>query len=68
MSLPESVEDFVVYCDALIKGLDVVLMQRGRVIAYASRQPKPHEENYLTHYLELGVVVFFPQDFATLPL
>ena len=56
--LPEGVDDFVVYCDASISGLGAVLMQRGRVIAYASRQLKPHEANYPTHDLELGAVVF----------
>nr|GEY04547.1 putative reverse transcriptase domain-containing protein [Tanacetum cinerariifolium] len=50
--------NFVVYCDASIQGLGVVLMQREKVIAYASRQLKPHEENYTTHDLELGAVVF----------
>ncbi|GJY55448.1 putative reverse transcriptase domain-containing protein [Tanacetum coccineum] len=51
-------DDFVVYCDASIKGLGAVLMQRTKVIAYASRQLKVHEKNYTTHDLELGVVVF----------
>ncbi|GJV59576.1 hypothetical protein Tco_1465676 [Tanacetum coccineum] len=51
-------EDFVVYCDASIKGLGAVLMQRMKVIAYASRQLKIHEKNYTTHDLELGAVVF----------
>ncbi|GKA09244.1 putative reverse transcriptase domain-containing protein [Tanacetum coccineum] len=51
-------EDFIVYCDALIKGLGVVLMQREKVIACASRQLKIHEKNYTTHDLELGEVVF----------
>ena len=46
------------YCDASIAGLGAVLMQRGHVIAYASRQLKPHEANYPTHDLELGVMVF----------
>ncbi|GJY85200.1 putative reverse transcriptase domain-containing protein [Tanacetum coccineum] len=45
-------------CDALIKGLGAVLMQRDKVIAYASRQLKIHEKNYTTHDLELGAVVF----------
>ena len=58
LALPEGVEDFVVYCDASILGLGAVLMQRGQVIAYASRQLKPHEANYPTHDLELGAVVF----------
>jgi hypothetical protein len=58
LTLPEGVEDMVVYCDASHQGLGAVLMQRGRVIAYASRQLKPHEGNYPTHDLELGAVVF----------
>ncbi|GJT93942.1 reverse transcriptase domain-containing protein [Tanacetum coccineum] len=53
-----AVEDFVVYCDALNQGLGCVLMQRNKVIAYASRQLKIHEKNYTTHDLELGAVVF----------
>ena len=58
LALPEGMEDFVVYCDASISGLGAVLMQRGHVIAYVSRQLKPHEANYPTHDLELGAVVF----------
>ncbi|GJU54059.1 putative reverse transcriptase domain-containing protein [Tanacetum coccineum] len=58
LSLPDGVEDFVVYCDASNQGLGCVLMQRGKVIAYASRQLKIHEKNYTTHDLELGSVVF----------
>ncbi|GJT29334.1 putative reverse transcriptase domain-containing protein [Tanacetum coccineum] len=57
-SLPDGPEDFVVYCDASGIGLGCVLMKRGKVIAYASRQLKIHEKNYTTHNLELGVVVF----------
>ncbi|GJV07443.1 putative reverse transcriptase domain-containing protein [Tanacetum coccineum] len=57
-SLPEGPDDFVVYCDASLKGYGAVLMQRDKVIAYASRQLKTHEENYTTHDLELGAVVF----------
>ncbi|GJZ95885.1 putative reverse transcriptase domain-containing protein [Tanacetum coccineum] len=53
-ALPEGSEDFVVYCDASHKGLGAVLMQREKVIAYASRQLKIHEKNYTTHDLELG--------------
>ncbi|KAI3815282.1 hypothetical protein L1987_14944 [Smallanthus sonchifolius] len=49
---------FVVYCDASHKGLGCVLMQRNKVIAYASRQLKVHEKNYNTNDLELGAVVF----------
>ncbi|GJY04770.1 putative reverse transcriptase domain-containing protein [Tanacetum coccineum] len=51
-------EDFIAYCDASIKGLGDVLMQRDNVIAYASRQLKIYEKNYTTHDLELGAVVF----------
>ncbi|GJY68236.1 putative reverse transcriptase domain-containing protein [Tanacetum coccineum] len=58
LTLPDGVEDFVVYCDASNQGLGCVLMQRGKVIAYASRQLKTHEKNYMTHDLELGAVVF----------
>ncbi|GKC55033.1 putative reverse transcriptase domain-containing protein [Tanacetum coccineum] len=58
LALPEENDDFVVYCDASLQGLGAVLMQREKVIAYASRQLKPHEENYTTHDLELGAVVF----------
>ncbi|GJY99733.1 putative reverse transcriptase domain-containing protein [Tanacetum coccineum] len=58
LALPEGTEDFVVYCDASLKGYGAVLMQREKVIAYASRQLKTHEENYTTHDLELGAVVF----------
>ncbi|GJY94014.1 putative reverse transcriptase domain-containing protein [Tanacetum coccineum] len=58
LSLPDGVEDFVVYCDASNQGLGCVLMQRGKVIAYASRQLKIYEKNYTTHDLELGAVMF----------
>ncbi|GKD45112.1 putative reverse transcriptase domain-containing protein [Tanacetum coccineum] len=58
LSLPEGTKDFVVYCDASIKGFGAVLMQREKVIAYASRQLKKHEENYTTYDLELRAIVF----------
>ncbi|GKB27820.1 putative reverse transcriptase domain-containing protein [Tanacetum coccineum] len=58
LALPDGPEDFVVYCDASGLGLGCVLMQRGKVIAYASRQLKIHEKNYTTYDLELGAVVF----------
>nr|GEV34549.1 putative reverse transcriptase domain-containing protein [Tanacetum cinerariifolium] len=58
LALPEGSENFVVYCDASRKGLGAVLMQRDKVIAYASCQLKIHEKNYTTHDLELGAVVF----------
>ncbi|GKD39132.1 putative reverse transcriptase domain-containing protein, partial [Tanacetum coccineum] len=54
LALSERSKDFIVYCDASIKGLGAVLMQREKVIAYASRQLKIHEKNYTTHDLELG--------------
>ncbi|GKE23172.1 retrotransposon protein, putative, ty3-gypsy subclass [Tanacetum coccineum] len=57
-TLPNGSEDFVVYYDASRLGLGCVLMQRNKVIAYASRQLKIHEKNYTTHDLELGAVVF----------
>ncbi|GJW23209.1 putative reverse transcriptase domain-containing protein [Tanacetum coccineum] len=60
LALPEGSEDFVVYCDASIKGLGAVLMQRMKVIAYASRQLKIHEKNYTTHDLELGAIRYHP--------
>nr|GEY04428.1 putative reverse transcriptase domain-containing protein [Tanacetum cinerariifolium] len=58
LALSDGPNDFVVYCDASNQGFGCVLMQRGKVITYASRQLKIHEKNYTTHDLELGVVVF----------
>nr|GEU85071.1 hypothetical protein [Tanacetum cinerariifolium] len=58
LAFPEGTKDFVVYCVASLKGFGAVLMQQEKVIAYASRQLKVHEENYTTHDLELGAVVF----------
>nr|GEZ78497.1 putative reverse transcriptase domain-containing protein [Tanacetum cinerariifolium] len=58
LALPEGSEDFIIYCDASNKGLGAVLMQREKVISYASRQLKIHEKNYTIHDLELGSVVF----------
>ena len=55
---PVSGEKYTVFCDASRVGLGCVLMQKGRVVAYASRQLKKHEENYPTHDLELVAVVF----------
>ncbi|GJW08490.1 putative reverse transcriptase domain-containing protein [Tanacetum coccineum] len=57
LALPERSEDFIAYCDASKKGLGVVLMQREKVISYASFQLEIHEKNYTTHDLELGAVV-----------
>ncbi|GAV84963.1 hypothetical protein CFOL_v3_28404, partial [Cephalotus follicularis] len=58
LALPTESESFVVYSDASHKGLGCVLMQQGKVIAYASRQLKTHEQNYPTHDLELAAVIF----------
>ncbi|GKC79240.1 putative reverse transcriptase domain-containing protein, partial [Tanacetum coccineum] len=58
IALPNRPEDFIVYYDASGLGLGYVLIQKGRVIAYASSQLKIHEKNYTTHDLELGAVVF----------
>nr|GFA13914.1 putative reverse transcriptase domain-containing protein [Tanacetum cinerariifolium] len=58
LALPEGTENFIVYYDASLKGYGAVLMQREKVIAYASRQLKKHEENYTSYDLELGAVVF----------
>nr|GFD29014.1 putative reverse transcriptase domain-containing protein [Tanacetum cinerariifolium] len=58
LALPRGSKDFIIYCDASNKGLGTMLMQREKVISYASRQVKIHEENYTTHNLELGAVVF----------
>ena len=56
--IPLGGECFVVYSDASLQGLGCVLMQNERVIAYASRQLKPHEKNYPTHDLELAAIIF----------
>ncbi|GKE61810.1 putative reverse transcriptase domain-containing protein, partial [Tanacetum coccineum] len=55
LALPDGPNDFVFYCDASKQGFGGVLMQRGKVIAYASRQLNAHKKNYTTHDLELGV-------------
>ncbi|GKF86019.1 putative reverse transcriptase domain-containing protein, partial [Tanacetum coccineum] len=51
----------MVYCDASRKGLSAILMQREKVIAYASRQLKIHEKNYTTDDIELGAVILEAQ-------
>ncbi|GJY51952.1 putative reverse transcriptase domain-containing protein [Tanacetum coccineum] len=56
--LPEGIKDMVVYSYVSYSGLGCVLMQRGKVIVYASRQLKKHEEDYPTHDLEFAAVVF----------
>ncbi|GJT64597.1 putative reverse transcriptase domain-containing protein [Tanacetum coccineum] len=58
LALTKGNDDFVIYNDASLQGLGAVLMRREKYIAYASRQLKPHEENYTTQDLELGAVVF----------
>ena len=58
LTLLDGSNGFIVYCDAFRVGLGCVLMHRGNVIAYASRQLKPHERNYPTHDLELEAFVF----------
>ncbi|GJX29119.1 putative reverse transcriptase domain-containing protein [Tanacetum coccineum] len=55
-------ENFVVYCDASHKGLGAILMQREKVIAYASRQLKVHEKNYTTHDLDLGAHILYQKE------
>ncbi|GKA59084.1 putative reverse transcriptase domain-containing protein [Tanacetum coccineum] len=63
LALPDTPEDFMVYCDASGLGLGCVLMQRGKEIAYASRQLKIHEKNYTIHDLELGAVIELFSDY-----
>ncbi|KAL1212328.1 hypothetical protein V5N11_006530 [Cardamine amara subsp. amara] len=58
LALPDPGEPYVVYTDASGVGLGCVLMQRGKAIAYASRQLRKHECNYPTHDLEMAAVVF----------
>lgn len=58
LALPEADEPYAVYTDASISGLGCVLMQKGKVIAYALRQLRKHEGNYSTHDLKMGAVVF----------
>ncbi|RVW27121.1 Retrovirus-related Pol polyprotein from transposon 17.6 [Vitis vinifera] len=58
LTAPISGELFTIYCDASTVGLGCVLMQQGKVVAYASRQLKQHERNYPAHDLELAAVVF----------
>ena len=56
--IPKGNEEMTVYTDACGTGLGAILMQGGRVVAYASRQLKPHEKRYPTHDLELAAIVF----------
>lgn len=58
LTVSKCVYDMTVYCDASLLGLEAILMQRCKVIVYASRQLKLHKMRYTTHDFELGVVVF----------
>ena len=58
LTQPTPSKEYTLYNDASRIGLGCVLMQDGKVVAYASRQFKPHEQNYVTHDLELAAVVF----------
>ena len=58
LTQPTSGKEYTLYSDASSIGLGCVLMQDGKVVAYASKQLKPHEQNYPTHDLELAAVVF----------
>jgi hypothetical protein len=55
--MPDMEKPFSIYYDASSQGLECVLMQDGRVVAYASRQLRKHDVNYPTHDLELAAVV-----------
>jgi len=57
-TIPDQSSGFVIHSDASGQGLGRVLMQHDRVVAYALRQLKSYEQNYLTHDLELAVVLF----------
>jgi hypothetical protein len=58
LTIPDGSVGLTIYSDASKKGLGCVLMQYGRVVAYASRQLKPYEQNYPTYDMELAAVVF----------
>ena len=58
LTQPTCGREYVIFSDASLNGLGCVLMQEGKVVAYASRQLKPHEKNYPTHDLELAAIVF----------
>ena len=58
LTLPVEGKEYTIYSDALKNGLDCVLMQEDKGVAYASQQLKPYEKNYPTHDLELTTVVF----------
>ena len=58
LTIPSGTGGFVIYSDASQKGLGCVLMQNGKVVAYAFRQLKNYEKNYPTYKLELAAIVF----------
>ena len=58
LTQPTYCKEYVIFSDASLNGLACVLMQEGKVVAYASRQLKPHENKYSTHDLELVAIVF----------
>ena len=58
LTIPSNLGGFIIYSDASRKGLGCMLMEHGKVIAYASRQLKNYEQNYPTYDLELAAVVF----------
>ena len=58
LTQPTYGKGYVIFSDALLNGLGCILMQEGKMVAYASRQLKPHEKNYPTHDLELAAIVF----------
>jgi hypothetical protein len=66
LAQPDIEKPFDMYCDASGSGLGCVLMQEGRVIFYASRQLRRHEEHYPTHDLELAAVVHAQKNMASL--
>ena len=57
LTLPNGVYKFTVYCDTSRVGLGCVLMQNGRVVAYASRKLNKHQQNYPTHDLEMAAII-----------
>ena len=71
LTIPESSAGYVIYNDASKKGLGCVLIQHGKVVAYASHQLKDYEKNYPTHDLQLVAVVFalkiWRHDLAKIP-
>ena len=58
LTQPTYGKEYMIFSDASLNGLGCILMQEGRVVAYALRQSKPHEKNYPTHDLELATIVF----------